>query len=58
VNLGQNFCLQWNDSLRELDVSWCSNLNDDALSTLTGSSDTSLMKLNLAGTGLATVGVK
>ena len=57
-NLFKIIKARWNDSLRDLDVSWCSNLNDAALLTLMGSTHSSLMKFNLAGTGVATTGVR
>ncbi|CAB3995926.1 F-box LRR-repeat 6-like [Paramuricea clavata] len=49
---------RWRDSLKELDVSWCNNLDDVALLTLASIPYTIVTTLNLAGTGVGTVGVR
>lgn len=39
-------------------MSWCKRLDDAALMILAGATDLSIMKLDLAGTGVGTLGVR
>lgn len=51
---------KWKETLKDLDVSWGSNFNDDALMSLANNKtpNTVLSSLNIAGSGVTALGVR